>query len=82
MAESQPLSLHLSPQVAWWLGSIQPSDDFYRTAGIAVLSFAAIATGLAYASGHGGTTQGGERACWLADRAQRERMRVMMRLLP
>ncbi|GBF93152.1 hypothetical protein Rsub_05883 [Raphidocelis subcapitata] len=46
-------------QVAWWLGKAPPiSPDWYSNAGLALAAFAAVTTGLAYAAGHAGTTQG------------------------
>lgn len=37
-----------------------PSDDFYRNAAVGLMAFAVLMTAAAYASGHAGTTQGGE----------------------
>ncbi|KAI8470670.1 MAG: hypothetical protein J3K34DRAFT_458777 [Monoraphidium minutum] len=47
-------------QVAWWMGAVQPADDFYRTVGMMLLGFAAVATGLSYVAGHSGTITGEE----------------------
>jgi hypothetical protein len=45
-------------QVAWWLGTTQPSDAWYSQAGSVLVAFAALMTALAYASGRGGTFEG------------------------
>jgi hypothetical protein len=50
-------------QIAWWMGSVTPSDAFYSQAGLGLLAFAAVMTAAAYISGHAGTLQGGG---WLA----------------
>lgn len=50
------------PQVAWWLGRVPPSSEWYGSAATALVAFAAIAGVLAYATGTAGTTQGGEFA--------------------
>jgi len=36
-----------------------PGEAWYSSAGVALAAFAVFATGLAYASGHAGTTEGG-----------------------
>lgn len=43
------------------MGNSNPGDDWYRSAGLALLGFAAVMTGAAYLSGHAGSLQGGER---------------------
>ena len=56
-----PVAPNSRPQkVAWALGSINPADDWYRSAAYALGGFALLMTGLSYVSGHAGTTEGGE----------------------
>ena len=61
-SQLRPLRLahHPLAQLAWWMGNANPDDNWYRTAGMALLAFAVVMTGAAYMSGHAGSLQGGE----------------------